>query len=180
MSRNASASQRPRPRIACWRHGPGSPAASARIHPVLRGSFPSNPSRNFHADAVTRSWRNKEPSRAFTSRNDDAQSSSVVSTDAPAIHDPPNHGGPWIQKSKENATVMLVRALTYLTQWPFETSARSFRFARGTQKPCRPLPRGDLVVPREAQREPKTLAPPAFYGRSESREGPGGPITMVD
>ncbi|MGD0334632.1 MAG: hypothetical protein ABSA90_15460, partial [Xanthobacteraceae bacterium] len=42
----------------------------------------------------------------FTSRNDDAQSSSVVSTD-PAIHDPPNHGGPWIQKSKENATVML-------------------------------------------------------------------------
>ncbi|MGA2314717.1 MAG: hypothetical protein ABSF87_20580, partial [Xanthobacteraceae bacterium] len=42
------------------------------------------------------------------SRNDDAQSSSVVSTDAPAIHDPPNHGGPWIQKSKENATVMLV------------------------------------------------------------------------
>src|SRR5208283_4526159 len=107
MSRNASASQRPRPRIACWRHGPGSPAASARIHPVLRGSFPSNPSRNFHADAVTRSWRNKERSRAFTSRNDDAQSSSVVSTDAPAIHDPPNHGGPSIQKSKENATVML-------------------------------------------------------------------------
>src|SRR5208283_70689 len=107
MSRNASASQRPRPRIACWRHGPGSPAASARIHPVLRGSFPSNPSRNFHADAVTRSWRNKEQSRAFTSRNDDAQSSSVVSTDAPAIHDPPNHGGPSIQKSKENATVML-------------------------------------------------------------------------
>src|SRR5271167_1485251 len=111
MSRNASASQRPRPRIACWRHGPGSPAASARIHPVLRGSFPSNPSRNFHADAVTRSWRNKERSRAFTSRNDDAQSSSVVSTDAPAIHDPPNHGGPWIQKSKENATVMLCPVL---------------------------------------------------------------------
>src|SRR5208282_3203051 len=113
MSRNASASQRPRPRIACWRHGPGSPAASARIHPVLRGSFPSNPSRNFHADAVTRSWRNKERSRAFTSRNDDAQSSSVVSTDAPAIHDPPNHGGPWTQKSKENATVMLALQLHF-------------------------------------------------------------------
>ncbi|HZL61312.1 MAG TPA: hypothetical protein VFC32_03330, partial [Pseudolabrys sp.] len=46
-------------------------------------------------------------SRAFTSRNEDAQSSSVPSIDAPAIHDPPNHGRPWIQKSKENATVVL-------------------------------------------------------------------------
>src|SRR5271169_2190597 len=107
MSRNASASHRPRPRIACWRHGPGSPAASARIQPVLRGSFPSNPSKNFHADAATRSWPNKGRSCAFTSRSEDAQSSSVASIDAPAIHDPPNHGGPWIQKSKESATVML-------------------------------------------------------------------------
>ncbi|HZM11098.1 MAG TPA: hypothetical protein VFC15_12895, partial [Candidatus Limnocylindrales bacterium] len=46
-------------------------------------------------------------SRAFTSRSEDAQSSSVPSIDAPAIHDPPNHGRPWIQKSKENATVVL-------------------------------------------------------------------------
>src|ERR1019366_4986547 len=83
------------------------------------GSFPSNPSRNFHADAVTRSWRNKERSRAFTSRNDDAQSSSVASTDAPAIHDPPNHGGPWIQKSKENATVMLEPCLWHCHQGEF-------------------------------------------------------------
>ena len=34
-------------------------------------------------------------------------SSSVVSTDAPAIHDLPNHGGPSIQKFEQNATVML-------------------------------------------------------------------------
>lgn len=39
----ASASQRPRPRIARWRHGPASPAAPARIHPVLRLSSPGNP-----------------------------------------------------------------------------------------------------------------------------------------
>src|SRR6201993_1588466 len=43
--------------------------------------------------------------RAFTS--DDAQSSSVVSIDTPAIHDPPNHGQPSIQKSNQSATVML-------------------------------------------------------------------------
>jgi hypothetical protein len=30
---------------------------------------------------------NKERTRAFTSRSDDAQSSSVASIDAPAIHD---------------------------------------------------------------------------------------------
>src|ERR1019366_8470903 len=89
------------------------------------GSFPSNPSRNFHADAVTRSWRNKERSRAFTSRNDDAQTSSVVSTDAPAIHDPPNHGGPWIQKSKENATVMLgTYSAPILAAWFFRDAHR--------------------------------------------------------
>src|SRR5271169_1705898 len=117
MSRNASASHRPRPRIACWRHGPGSPAASARIQPVLRGSFPSNPSKNFHADAATRSWRNKGRSCAFTSRSEHAQSSSVASIDAPAIHDPPNHGGPWIQKSKECATVMLSETWDRLNVW---------------------------------------------------------------
>src|SRR6185312_9874789 len=82
-------------------------AASARIQPVFRGSLPRSPSRNISADAATRSWLNNGRIRAFTSRNDDAQSSSVVSTDAPAIHDLPNHGGPSIQKFEQNATVML-------------------------------------------------------------------------
>src|ERR1019366_2440220 len=74
------------------RHGPRSPAASARIQPVLRGSLPSNPSKKFHADAATRSWRNNGRIRAFTSRNEDAQSPSVVSIDAPTIHDPESWG----------------------------------------------------------------------------------------
>src|ERR1019366_9441092 len=91
------------------RHGPRSPAASARIQPVLRGSLPSNPSKKFHADAATRSWRNNGRIRAFTSRNGDAQCPSVVSIDAPTIHDLPNHGGLWIQNPKQNATVMLAR-----------------------------------------------------------------------
>src|SRR5271169_4601276 len=133
MSRNASASHRPRPRIACWRHGPGSPAASARIQPVLRGSFPSNPSKNFHADAATRSWRNKGRSCAFTSRSEHAQSSSVASIDAPAIHDPPNHGGPWIQKSKECATVMLALQLRFV----FEVCAACFGLVSSSpERPC--------------------------------------------
>src|SRR5271169_1520011 len=109
MSRNASASHRPRPRIACWRHGPGSPAASARIQPVLRRSSPSRPSRNTPAEAATRSWLNKKRIRALTSRNDDAHNSSVASIEAPDIHDLPNHGCPWIQKAQQNATVMLGR-----------------------------------------------------------------------
>ncbi len=45
ISRNASVSQRPRPRIACCRQGPEAPAASAPSHPVLRRSSPSKPSR---------------------------------------------------------------------------------------------------------------------------------------
>ena len=68
---------------------PGSPAASARIQPVLRRSSPSNPSRNSPADAATRSCVNSPRIPAFTSLSDDAQSSSVVSIDAPAIHDLP-------------------------------------------------------------------------------------------
>jgi hypothetical protein len=51
--------------------------------------------------------------RAFMSRNDDAQSSNVVSIDATAIHDPPNHGHPWIQKFNQSATVMLGLNLNY-------------------------------------------------------------------
>ena len=33
-----------------------------------------------------------------------------VSNEAPAIHDPPNHGGSWIQKPQQKATVMLGNA----------------------------------------------------------------------
>ena len=69
--------------MACCRHGPGSPAPSARIHPVLRRSSPRSPSRNNPAETATRSWLNKGRSRAFTSRSDDAHSSSVCSMDAP-------------------------------------------------------------------------------------------------
>ena len=68
--------------MACWRHGPGSPAASARAQPVLRCSPPSRPSRNWPADDATRSCVNSGRIRPLTSRNDDAQSSSVVSIDA--------------------------------------------------------------------------------------------------
>jgi hypothetical protein len=87
MSRSASASHHPRPRMACWRQGPGSPAASARIQPVLRRSSPSSPSRNKPAEAATRSWVNNGAIRALTARSDDAQSSSVVSIEIPVIHD---------------------------------------------------------------------------------------------
>ena len=38
----------------------------------------------------------------------DAHSSKVVSTDAPAIHDLPDHDGLRIQKFEQNATVMLL------------------------------------------------------------------------
>jgi len=77
----------PLPRIACCRHGPASPAASARIQPVLRRSSPSSLSRNCTAETATRSWVNSRRIRPFTSRSEDAQSSSVVSIDAPVIHD---------------------------------------------------------------------------------------------
>src|SRR3954451_3157532 len=86
-SRNASASHRLRSRSACWRQGPGSPAASARIHPVLRRSGPSRTSRNSPAAVAVRSCRNKGLIRSLTLRNDDAHSSSVASTDPAAIHD---------------------------------------------------------------------------------------------
>src|SRR3954468_6041833 len=88
MSRSASASQLPRPRMACWRHGPLSPAASARIQPVLRRSGPSRPSRNAYADAATRSCVNKGRIRSLTSRSDEAHNSNVVSSDAALIHLP--------------------------------------------------------------------------------------------
>ena len=69
--------------------------------------MPKSPSTNCPADSATRCWLNSGPIRAFTSRSDDAHSSKVVSTDAPAIYDLPNHAGLWIQKFEQNATVML-------------------------------------------------------------------------
>src|SRR4051812_32308367 len=111
MSRSASASQRPRPRMACCRHGPRSPAASARIQPVLRRSGPSSPSRNPPADAATRSCVNKRRIRTLASRSDDAHSSSVVSIDAPLTVSPSakvsNASGQ--QKCSCNASVMGLR-----------------------------------------------------------------------
>src|SRR6516165_763978 len=116
MSRNASASHRPQPRIACCRQGPGSPAAAARIQPVLRGSLPKSPSRNCPADPATRFWLNSGRIRTFTSRSDDAHNSKVVSTDAPAIHDLPQS---WSTMNSEvqikcncnaNARIYLVEA----------------------------------------------------------------------
>src|SRR4029077_14785225 len=87
ISRNPSASHRSRPKTACCRHGPGSPAASARIHPVLRRSSPSRPSTNRPAFNAVRSCSNNGRIRFFTSRSDDAHNASVVSIDAPVIHD---------------------------------------------------------------------------------------------
>ena len=78
---------RSRPKTACCRQGPGSPAASARIHPVLRRSSPSSPSTNRPAFKAARSCANSGRIRFFTSRSDDAHNSSVVSIDAPVIHD---------------------------------------------------------------------------------------------
>ncbi len=75
---------------AAWCSAPrcgtgGSPAASARIHPVLRCSVPGRPSRNSPAEAATRSCVNKGHIRAFTSRSDEAHNSNAVSIEAPAV-----------------------------------------------------------------------------------------------
>src|SRR3954451_8088474 len=50
---------------------------------------------------------NSGPIRPFTSRNDDAHSSSVASTDPPVIHDSRIYGEPGIQRSPEIATVVI-------------------------------------------------------------------------
>jgi hypothetical protein len=44
---------------------------------------PSSPSKKLFADAATRSWRNTGRIRVFTSRSDDAHSSSVATTSMP-------------------------------------------------------------------------------------------------
>ena len=62
---------------------------------------------NNPAEAAIRSCKNSGRIRAFTVRSDDAQTSNVSSIEAPAIHDLPNHGDPWIQRSGKTATVML-------------------------------------------------------------------------
>src|SRR5882762_8493128 len=99
----ASASQSLRPRIACCRHGPGSPAASARIQPVLRCSSPSRPSRNRPAFLATRSCPNNGRIRFFTSRSDAAHNASVSSIDAARAHDlriMVAHGFRYLQKGQ--------------------------------------------------------------------------------
>src|SRR3954452_24935663 len=78
--------------MAWWRHGPLSPAASARIQPVLRRSGPSRPSRNACADAATRSCVNNGRIRSLTSRSDEAHRSNVVSNEATLIHLPSQPG----------------------------------------------------------------------------------------
>src|SRR4029077_4190695 len=65
-----------------------SPAASARIHPVLRRSGPSRASRNSSADAAVRSCWNSGLIHPLTSRNDGAQRSSRASIAPPVVHDP--------------------------------------------------------------------------------------------
>ena len=75
-------------------------------HPVLRRSSPSNPSKNNPAETATRLCVNNPPIRPFTSLNEDVQSSSVVSIDAP-ITTASYHGDLLIRSSLYYATVML-------------------------------------------------------------------------
>ena len=69
------------------RQGPGSPAASARIQPVLRCSSPSRPSKNKPAFVATRSCLNNGRIRVLISRSDAAHNASVSSIDAARVHD---------------------------------------------------------------------------------------------
>ena len=109
VAQRISASHWPRPSTDCCRHGPGSPAASARIQPVLRRSSPSRPSRKSPAETAIRSCLNSERIRVLTSRSDEAQSSSVASIDAPdTTISESSHGSASIQSSGASATVMLV------------------------------------------------------------------------
>src|SRR3954468_20279662 len=125
MSRNASASQRPHPRIACCRQGPGSPAASARIQPVLRRSSPSSPSRNTPAEAATHSCVNNGRIRAFTSRNDAAHSSNVSSIDAPLIHPLPTiREKIRTPRQKCNCSVRLLLSRGFVVEDQFEAGER--------------------------------------------------------
>ena len=74
-------------------------SCDARLQATLPGTNPP--------PGATRSCVKSYLIRAFASRSDDAQRSSVVSIDTPDIHDPPNHGRPSIQRSQIFATVML-------------------------------------------------------------------------
>src|SRR5215210_936675 len=108
-SRKASASQWLRPKIACCRQGPGSPAVSARIQPVLRRSAPSSPSRTALAEAATLGAANSERMRRLACRSvaDQSvadQSSRVVSSEAAGIE--PSHPKR-IREDPHPATVML-------------------------------------------------------------------------
>src|SRR5215218_4165036 len=89
MSLKPSASQWLRPSTACCRHGPGSPAASARIQPVLRRSGPSRPSTKAAAEAATLGCANDGRIRALTPLSSPDQSPNTCSTKAPDIAAPP-------------------------------------------------------------------------------------------
>jgi hypothetical protein len=67
-----------------------------RAHPACLARFVAKqPIQEFLCRRRHPLVANKERSRAFTSRS--AQSSSVASIDPLDIHNPRNHGGPWIQ-----------------------------------------------------------------------------------
>jgi hypothetical protein len=72
------------PDISGWQSHPEMPRGQ-----LLPRESDRRPSRSNPADAATRSWVNSGWIRAFTSRSDDTQSSSVVSINAPDIHDLP-------------------------------------------------------------------------------------------
>src|SRR5216683_2042700 len=107
MSRRASASQSPRPRIACCRHGPGSPAASARIQPVLRRSSPKQTLQEqtcIRRNTLLREQRTY-PFLDFPKRRR-PQRKRLFNRRCLRPRSP-NHGCPWIQILPEKTTVML-------------------------------------------------------------------------
>src|SRR5216683_2064662 len=107
MSRRASASQSPRPRIACCRHGPGSPAASARIQPVLRRSSPKQTLQEqtcIRRNTLLREQRTY-PFLDFPKRRR-PQRKRLFNRRCLRPRSP-NHGCPWIQILPEKATVVL-------------------------------------------------------------------------
>ncbi len=129
------------PGMACWRHGPASPAASARAHPVLRRSPPSTPSRNCPAETATRSCVKSGRRRVFTSRSADAHRSSVASNDAPAMPRPPTHGGAASRRLPRNASVMLGVARPRRPHLPDQAQQRLCRAAAGSRPTHRPQAR---------------------------------------
>ena len=161
--------QRLRPRIACCRQGARSPAASARIHPVLPLSSPSKQSKKIcPADTATRSWRNSGRIRAFTSRNEDAKSSSVASTDAAVIHDLPImeiHG--FGRPSKTQLSCQAVGLIDH-RQAVFETIYRATVLAAPTSR-CRTGGSVQQVLSRRLRRRFDDTFVAAFFRRCSDK-----------